>query len=281
MLHRTIQKVTDDTEALRFNTAIAAMMEFVNHFTKLEVRPRSVLEPFVLLLAPFAPHVAEELWQVLGPHEHAGLRALAEVRPGADEGRRDRDPGAGQRQGEGAAEGAGRDRRQGTGSRGAGRRDGEGPDRRQDDQDGEGRAAEAGERRGGVADWASRDPEPRNGTRSACGTRLAAISFTNSSARFCAASFVSAPVGGTRRNNARLPDSAFIALQTDTFPPESNRTNSGDNAVSTGIGHGPDREERARPSRRRPRRSPPIPCPRVGHVKSRPSAAFRRDRCTR
>jgi leucyl-tRNA synthetase len=67
LLHKTIQKVTEDTEALRFNTAIAAMMEFSNHLTgKVEVRPKMVLEPFVLLLAPYAPHVAEELWQVLG-----------------------------------------------------------------------------------------------------------------------------------------------------------------------------------------------------------------------
>lgn len=66
VLHRTIQKVTEDTESHRFNTAISAMMEFVNHITKLEVRPRSVLEPFVLLLAPYAPHEAEELWRALG-----------------------------------------------------------------------------------------------------------------------------------------------------------------------------------------------------------------------
>jgi leucyl-tRNA synthetase len=67
LLHKTIQKVTEDTEGLRFNTAIAAMMEFTNHLTaKVEVRPTKVLEPFVLLLAPYAPHVAEELWQVLG-----------------------------------------------------------------------------------------------------------------------------------------------------------------------------------------------------------------------
>jgi leucyl-tRNA synthetase len=66
VLHRTIEKVTKDTEELRFNTAISAMMEFVNHVTKLEVRPRSVLEPFVLLLSPYAPHIAEELWRVLG-----------------------------------------------------------------------------------------------------------------------------------------------------------------------------------------------------------------------
>lgn len=66
VLHRTVQKVTKDTDGLSFNTAIAAMMEFVNHVTKLEVKPRSVLEPFVLLLAPYAPHVAEELWRALG-----------------------------------------------------------------------------------------------------------------------------------------------------------------------------------------------------------------------
>jgi leucyl-tRNA synthetase len=67
LLHKTIQKVTEDTEGLRFNTAISAMMEFNNHLTsEVKVRPRKVLEPFVLLLAPYAPHVAEELWQVLG-----------------------------------------------------------------------------------------------------------------------------------------------------------------------------------------------------------------------
>src|SRR5262249_43264499 len=66
LLHRTIQKVTDDLEGMRFNTAIAAMMEYTNHLTKLEVRPRSVIEPFVLLLAPFAPHATEELWRALG-----------------------------------------------------------------------------------------------------------------------------------------------------------------------------------------------------------------------
>src|SRR5262245_25832575 len=67
LLHKTIRKVTEDAETLRFNTAIAAMMEFTNHLTgKVEVRPRKVLEPFALRLAPYAPHVAEELWQVLG-----------------------------------------------------------------------------------------------------------------------------------------------------------------------------------------------------------------------
>jgi leucyl-tRNA synthetase len=69
ILHRTIFAVTRDTEKMEFNTAIARMMEFVNFFTKETARPRSALERFVLLLAPYAPHVAEELWQALGHTE--------------------------------------------------------------------------------------------------------------------------------------------------------------------------------------------------------------------
>jgi len=68
-LHQTIRKVTTDLDAMQFNTAIAAMMELTNHLTPLAVRPRQVLETFVLLLAPFAPHVAEELWAALGHGE--------------------------------------------------------------------------------------------------------------------------------------------------------------------------------------------------------------------
>lgn len=66
MLHATIKAVTEDIDKLSFNTAIARMMEFVNFFTKQTSRPKSCLEPFVLLLSPFAPHMAEELWQSLG-----------------------------------------------------------------------------------------------------------------------------------------------------------------------------------------------------------------------
>ncbi len=66
MLHRTIQRVTEDLDAMRFNTAIAAMMELTNHLTPLQVRPRRALVTFVLLLSPFAPHLAEELWRALG-----------------------------------------------------------------------------------------------------------------------------------------------------------------------------------------------------------------------
>jgi len=66
LLHKTIRKVTEDVEALAFNTALAQMMIFVNEYARLEQRPRPALEAFVLLLAPFAPHLAEELWQRLG-----------------------------------------------------------------------------------------------------------------------------------------------------------------------------------------------------------------------
>lgn len=64
--HKTIKKVTEDIENLRFNTAISQMMIFINHFTKLEKRPRALLKPFVQLLAPFSPHLGEELWEILG-----------------------------------------------------------------------------------------------------------------------------------------------------------------------------------------------------------------------
>jgi leucyl-tRNA synthetase len=66
ILHRTIQAVSEDIEKLSLNTAISRMMEFTNAFTGYDPRPRACLEPFVLLLSPFAPHIAEELWEVLG-----------------------------------------------------------------------------------------------------------------------------------------------------------------------------------------------------------------------
>jgi leucyl-tRNA synthetase len=66
LLHQTIKKVTDDIETLNFNTAISQMMVFVNEFLNLPIKPRNAMETFVLLLSPFAPHLAEELWQKLG-----------------------------------------------------------------------------------------------------------------------------------------------------------------------------------------------------------------------
>ncbi len=66
LLHKTIQKVTDDIENLRFNTAISQMMIFINEVTKLPVKPLAVLQNFLHLLNPFAPHLTEHIWNLLG-----------------------------------------------------------------------------------------------------------------------------------------------------------------------------------------------------------------------
>jgi leucyl-tRNA synthetase len=66
LLHKTIKKVTEDTAQMEFNTAIAQMMIYVNETFKEERLYRDHFEPFVLLLAPYAPHMAEELWEQLG-----------------------------------------------------------------------------------------------------------------------------------------------------------------------------------------------------------------------
>jgi leucyl-tRNA synthetase len=73
VLHQTIQVVTRDIAALAFNTAISRMMEFTNFFTTASERPRVLLEKFVLLVSPYAPHRAEELWQALGHSESREL----------------------------------------------------------------------------------------------------------------------------------------------------------------------------------------------------------------
>ncbi|KAK9814523.1 hypothetical protein WJX72_007308 [[Myrmecia] bisecta] len=80
-LHATIKRVTEDIEELRFNTGISAMMEFVNAANKWQSRPCTALEPFVLLLAPYAPHLAEELWQVLGHQESLAYATWPEYDP--------------------------------------------------------------------------------------------------------------------------------------------------------------------------------------------------------
>jgi leucyl-tRNA synthetase len=69
ILHETIKKVTEDIENMRFNTAISALMIFVNEAYSWDSVPKSVAEPFVRLLSPFAPHIAEELWNRLGNHK--------------------------------------------------------------------------------------------------------------------------------------------------------------------------------------------------------------------
>ncbi len=84
LLHKTIKAVTRDTETMSFNTAISRMMEFVNFFTKQTTRPRMLMEQFVLLLSPYAPHLGEELWRSPGARSDFGLRSLARLRGSVD-----------------------------------------------------------------------------------------------------------------------------------------------------------------------------------------------------
>ncbi len=65
-LHKTIKKVTIDTKSLDFNTAISQMMIFVNELYKRDSLPRTIWEPFILLLSPYVPHLSEELWAIAG-----------------------------------------------------------------------------------------------------------------------------------------------------------------------------------------------------------------------
>jgi leucyl-tRNA synthetase len=81
VLHRTVKKVGEDIEAFKFNTAIGQIFEFVNALTPMTRRPRAVIEPFVLLISPFAPHIAEELWQRLGHRESLASHAWPEYDP--------------------------------------------------------------------------------------------------------------------------------------------------------------------------------------------------------
>ncbi|MBR4533694.1 MAG: leucine--tRNA ligase [Bacteroidaceae bacterium] len=67
-LHKLIKKVTEDIEAFSYNTSIPAFMIATNELTQLKCQKRAILEPMVVLIAPFAPHIAEELWEGMG-HE--------------------------------------------------------------------------------------------------------------------------------------------------------------------------------------------------------------------
>ncbi len=81
LLHKTIRKVTDDTDSLAFNTAIAQMMIYVNELYKADALYRGLWEPFVLLLSPYAPHLGEQLWVDLGHEPSVSKQSWPEYDP--------------------------------------------------------------------------------------------------------------------------------------------------------------------------------------------------------
>jgi leucyl-tRNA synthetase len=81
LLHRTIDTVRTEMESLRFNTAIAKLIELNHHVTKLGAAPREVVEPLVLLTSPLVPHLGEELWRRLGHEETLAYEPLPVADP--------------------------------------------------------------------------------------------------------------------------------------------------------------------------------------------------------
>lgn len=81
MLHRTIKGVAGDYTGLRFNTGIAKLIELNNALTKLGTTPREIVEPLVLMVAPVAPHLSEELWRALGHEESLAFAPFPQADP--------------------------------------------------------------------------------------------------------------------------------------------------------------------------------------------------------
>ncbi len=80
-MHKTIKKVGEDTENLKFNTAISEMMVFVNELHKAECKSREAIETLLLLLAPYAPHITEELWESVGHNTSISLHSFPSYDP--------------------------------------------------------------------------------------------------------------------------------------------------------------------------------------------------------
>ncbi|MGN6300740.1 MAG: class I tRNA ligase family protein, partial [Angustibacter sp.] len=80
-LHQAIDAVTRDYDGLRFNTAVAKLIELNNHLTRLPAVPRELAEPIVLMVAPLAPHLAEELWRRLGHTESLAYEPFPQADP--------------------------------------------------------------------------------------------------------------------------------------------------------------------------------------------------------
>jgi leucyl-tRNA synthetase len=83
MLHQTIKQVTEDIAALKYNTAIAALMKYLNYLETRQQVTRDEIQTFLLLLAPFAPYLAEELWERLGNSRSIHLASWPTYNPAA------------------------------------------------------------------------------------------------------------------------------------------------------------------------------------------------------
>ena len=81
LLHKTIKKVTEDIENLKFNTAISQLMIFLNKLEKEEKISAIHYSQFLILLSPFAPHITEELWKILGNKESIHLQSFPKYNP--------------------------------------------------------------------------------------------------------------------------------------------------------------------------------------------------------
>jgi leucyl-tRNA synthetase len=81
LLHQTIKKVGGDIDTFNFNTAISAMMILTNHLTGQTIVPKAVIKKFILILSPFAPHIAEELWEKLGHNQMLVYESWPEYDP--------------------------------------------------------------------------------------------------------------------------------------------------------------------------------------------------------
>jgi len=75
VLHKTIKKISEDTERFSFNTSVSTFMICVNELSELKCNKKAVLEPLVILISPYAPHIAEELWKRFG-HDQSIIHAL-------------------------------------------------------------------------------------------------------------------------------------------------------------------------------------------------------------
>jgi leucyl-tRNA synthetase len=81
VLHKAIKKIEEDTERFSFNTGVSAFMIATNELTDLKCHKKEILEPLVILLAPYAPHIAEELWHLLGHHSSVVTAAFPKWEP--------------------------------------------------------------------------------------------------------------------------------------------------------------------------------------------------------